>query len=209
MHCKFRNYEQKAVEVIKRLGLGPDSVVMDMGCGTGAFALHIAKKCRMVYAVDISATMIDFCQDKAEKQGITNIVYCRAGMLTYEHAGDPVDAIICVAVLHHLPGFWKQIALNRFYSILRPGGKFFFYDIVFPSNDANDEVRFYSRIDSWIQTLEERGSPRLAREGEIHVKEEFSTYDWIMEGMITRSGLVIETAENGPAFWKLYICGRP
>jgi putative AdoMet-dependent methyltransferase len=205
MHMKFRDYEKGADEIIKRLDLGPDSVVIDMGCGTGAFALNASRKCRLVYAVDISATMLNYCREKAGKHNLFNIFFCKAGVLTYEHTGEPADAIICIAVLHHLPGFWKQIALNRCFSMLKPGGKLLLFDIVFPSDDGS----LPAGIEEWILSIESMANARLAREAEIHVREEFSTYDWIIEGFIKRSGFHIDKAEYGPGFNTTYICVKP
>jgi putative AdoMet-dependent methyltransferase len=52
MHSKLRDYARGTEEIVRRLDLGPDSTVIDLGCGTGAFALHAAGKVRTIYAVD-------------------------------------------------------------------------------------------------------------------------------------------------------------
>ena len=52
MHQRFRDYEKDSDAIIKLLELYSNSTVIDMGAGTGAFALHAAKHCRKVYAVD-------------------------------------------------------------------------------------------------------------------------------------------------------------
>ena len=36
-----------------------DKVVLDLGCGNGRYALHIAQHARLVYALDISSEMIE------------------------------------------------------------------------------------------------------------------------------------------------------
>jgi hypothetical protein len=51
-----------------------------------------------------------------------------------------------------------------------------------------------------------RADARLAQEALIHVRDEFSTYDWIMEGIIKRSGFRIDTAEYGDGFQTTYVC---
>jgi putative AdoMet-dependent methyltransferase len=202
MHKKFRDYARSSEAIIQRLGLGSDSIVIDIGSGTGAFALYAARKCRTVYAVDISAAMLEYCRQHAEKQGLSNIVYCHGGLLTYEHVGDLADAIICVAVLHHLPDFWKQVALKRCYAMLKPGGKLFLFDIVFPSCEEN----IGAKIDDLIQAFGTMADARMAEEALIHVRDEFSTYDWIMEGIIKRSGFLIDAAEYRNGFLTTYVC---
>lgn len=203
MHSKFRDYAKASDEIIQRLSLTSDSTVIDLGCGTGAFALHAAKRCRTIYAVDISAAMLDYCRRRAEQLSLTNIIFRNGGLLTYEHGDELADAAVCVAVLHHLPDFWKQVALKRCCEMLKPGGRFLLFDIVFPSGrDCLDE------IDQWLKAFETIVDARLAEEALIHVKNEFSTYDWIIEGIIRRSGFQIDTAEYSKGFQALYICTK-
>ena len=204
MHRKFRDYAKSSEEIIRRLGLGLESTVIDMGSGTGAFALHASRKCRTVYAVDISAAMLEYCRQQAERQGLSNIVFSHGGLLTYEHVGELADAIVCVAVLHHLPDFWKLVALKRCSAMLRPGGRLGLFDIVFPSWEENSGTK----IDEWIKAAGIMADERLAEEAVIHVRDEFSTFDWIMEGIIKRSGFRIDAAEYGDGFQTTYICTR-
>jgi ubiquinone/menaquinone biosynthesis C-methylase UbiE len=204
MHQKFRDYAKSTDEIIRRLSLNADSTVIDLGSGTGAFALHAAKKCRTIYAVDISAAMLDYCRRQAETEGLTNIVFCHGGLLTYEHPAESADAAVCVAVLHHLPDFWKGIALTRCGRMLKPGGRFYLFDIVFPSH----ELHLDEKIDAWIGAIATMADARLAAEAVVHAREEFSTYDWIMEGILTRSGFHIDHAEYGPGFQTAYVCTK-
>jgi ubiquinone/menaquinone biosynthesis C-methylase UbiE len=205
MHKKFRDYEKSAEEIIRRLSLNADSTVIDLGSGTGAFALHAARKCRTVYAVDISDAMLDYCRQQATKEGLTNIVLCHAGLLTYEHPAEPADAAVCVAVLHHLPDFWKAVALTRCCRMLKPGGRLYLFDIVFPSREGT----LPEKIDEWVMAIEAMADARLAEEAVVHARDEFSTYDWIMEGLLTRSGFHIDTAEYGQGFQTSYECTKP
>ncbi len=205
MRAKFRDYEQETEIISEWLGIGPESIVIDMGCGTGSFALNAAKKCKKVYAVDISETMLNYCREQAEKRNLSNIVYSRAGLLTYEHKGRPADAMVCSGVFHHLPDFWKQKALIRCSSMIRQGGRLYFFDIVLPS----DEDNLFGKIDEWISTIESTtNDTRMAREAEVHIREDFTTYDWIMEGLIERSGFSIDIREYWDGFRALYVCTK-
>jgi putative AdoMet-dependent methyltransferase len=204
MHRKFRDYAKASEEILRRLSLPADSTVIDLGAGTGAFALHAASRCRTVYAVDISVAMLDHCRRQAEQAGVTNIVFCHAGLLTYEHPAESADAAVCVATLHHLPDFWKGVALTRCCRMLKPGGRLYLFDIVFPSREPHlDE-----KIDEWIVAIETMADARLAAEAVVHAREEFSTYDWIMEGLLTRSGFHIDAAEYGQGFQTAYVCTK-
>jgi len=202
MHQRFRDYRQESATVIAALGLGPASTVIDMGCGTGAFVLHAARVCRTVYAVDVSQPMLDCCRRKAEAEGIRNIQFRHGGFLTYEHADLPTDAMVSVAVLHHLPDFWKLVALRRAAGMLKDGGRFCLFDIVFPSSGGGLD----KRIDAWIKVIGERADARLAAEAVVHVRDEHSTYDWVMEGLLEKAGFRIDTTQYRDGFQATYIC---
>ena len=147
--------------------------------------------------------MLEYCRQQAEKEGVTNIVFCHGGLLTYEHPAEAADAAVCVAVLH-LPDFWKGMALARCGRMLKPGGRFYLFDIVFPSH----EPRLDEKIDEWIMALGTMADARVAEEAVVHARDEFSTYDWIMEGLLTRSGFRIDTAEYGNGFQAAYVCTK-
>lgn len=105
----------------KLLKLNANSTVSDMGAGTGAFALHAAKHCQKVYALDVSSAMLNRCQKKCGEMWLSNVLYCHGGFLTYEHEAMPAEAIVSIAALHHLPDFWKLVALTRAAEMLKVG----------------------------------------------------------------------------------------
>lgn len=201
MHQRFRDYEEISRSIIDSLGIGPESTVIDIGAGTGAFAIAAAKYYKYVYAVDISEAMIDQCRQKANAAGLDNVICQVGGFLTYEHDSDPVDAIISLIVLHHLPDFWKLEALKRIAGMLKSGGQFLLFDIVLPSETSD----LGTQIDDWIKTIGKLAGPELAAEAEIHIRDEYSTYDWIMEGLLVRAGFTIDSAEYNE-FNATYIC---
>ena len=204
MHQRFRDYEKDSDAIIKLLELDSNSTVIDMGAGTGAFALHAAKHCRKVYAVDVSSAMLERCRKKGEEMGLSNVLYCHGGFLTYDHAAEPADAMVSIAALHHLPDFWKLIGLKRAAEMLKVGGRFFLFDIVFPSAVEDME----GRLDAWVRSIAEQSGHELAAEAKIHIREEYSTYDWVMEGLLERAGFKIESAEYGDGFQATYVCIR-
>jgi cyclopropane fatty-acyl-phospholipid synthase-like methyltransferase len=204
-HRKFRDYRKDAEAVVRLLDLQPGHSVVDMGCGTGAFALHAAPLCRMVYAVDVSEAMLEYCRRQAAGLGVNNIVFCRAGYLTYEHAAEPADAAVSIGVLHHLPDFWKYIGLVRIRRLLKPGGKFHLFDIVFPG--GRQDLR--KPIEEWVEGMKTNVGPEFAAEVETHVRQEYSTYDWILEGMLERAGFRIERVKQSGGFGTAYLCINP
>ncbi len=51
----------------------PSDRVLEIGAGTGIFTLAIARRCREVTAVDISASMLEILEGKAAGEGLGNI----------------------------------------------------------------------------------------------------------------------------------------
>jgi len=134
--------------------------------------------------------------------GIDNIQFHHDGFLTYDHGAEPVDAVSSVAVLHHLPDFWKLVGLRRLASMLKPGGRLFLFDVVFSFGIAEYE----RHIDRFIGETREQMGPGGRNESETHIREEYSTCDWIMEGLLERAGFRVETADYRNGFLAAYLC---
>ena len=124
-------------ELVKRLVIIPGHVVLDLGCGTGSFACEAARSGAQVRAIDVSKAMLEFVQGTALREGIFEIKVEHSGFLTLEASPNSVDVVVSRYALHHLPDFWKQVALLRLREVLRPTGKFYLRDVVF-SFEAED-----------------------------------------------------------------------
>src|SRR4051812_9565251 len=77
--------------------------VVDLGAGTGRFALAAARRFARVTAVDVSPAMLEALRERA--RDLPNLRCVRAGFLTYEHSGPPADAVHTRNALHQLPDF--------------------------------------------------------------------------------------------------------
>lgn len=190
-------------EIIDHLKLEPDQTVLDMGTGTGTFALVAAKYCAKVYAVDIATAMLDRARQKAKKARLANIEFHQGGFLSYEHMADPVDAIVVNFVLHQVSDFWKMIALQRVYELLREGGRLYVSDVVFSFPAEEYEDRFNGWIEWWMETV----GPEMVPHTERHLREKHSTFGWIMEGLLTRAGFIIDKA-NYDDIIANYLCTK-
>lgn len=204
-HARFRDFEKDARLIMQRIDLKPEHTVIDLGCGTGAFAIPAAGKCRKVYAVDISQAMLDRCAEKATAAGLSNIVTCRAGFLTYEHREEPVDAIVSDVALHHLPDFWKAVAFKRMYDMLKPGGKLYLFDVIF----SFPVESYREKFDNWVNSMRENAGQSMAEETIVHIRDEYSTFDWVIEGMIGRAGFTIEQKLSDFPHTLTYVSVRP
>jgi putative AdoMet-dependent methyltransferase len=203
-HQKFRNFEAEAEQIVNRLKITSKDTLLDFGCGTGGIALNLAKHCKKVICVDISKSMLDILKDEAEKQKIKNIETHDGGFLTYQHEGEQVDKMVSNAALHHLPDFWKSVALLQMADILKTGGKLYLFDIIF-TFDPKDHK---SAVFNLIETMRNVADDSMAHETIVHVKDEFSTYDWIMEGLLEKTGFYIDFKNSEADNYITYICSK-
>ncbi len=182
------------VQLCRSLGLGRGSVVVELGAGTGQFALAVAPHCARVVAVDVSEVMLAALRAKAGRSSVPNLEVVRAGFLSYEHTGPPVDLVYSRYALHHLPDAWKAVALARIRGILRPGGVLRLWDVVYSFDPAEAEAR----LEAWCATAPDVApADGWARaELEEHVRDEHSTFTWLLEPMLERCGFAIQTAER-------------
>jgi SAM-dependent methyltransferase len=169
------------VATLLSLGVGAKSTVVDLGAGTGTFALAIAPHVMRVVGVDVSDAMVD----KMRSRGIEA---AHAGFLTYEHEGAPPDAVFTRNALHHLPDFWKAVALERIAHMLRPAGVLLLEDLVY----SFEPVEADQAIASWLESAPD--DPTVgwtADQLAEHVRTEHSTFTWLLEPMLERTGFEI------------------
>ncbi len=201
---QLRDYKAESDEIIAVLGIDKNRTVMDMGCGTGAFTIHAARHFKKVYAIDVSKAMLRRARKKARRFKLCNIEFCKGGFLTYKHNDEPVDAIVSVAALHHLPDFWKLVGLKRIARMIKAGGKVYINDVVF----SFDMDSYESHIKTFIRLMTNRTEPGMKWDLEIHFRQEYSTCGWIMEGLLERAGLKIEMVNYKDGFLATYLCTK-
>ncbi|MGH0035713.1 MAG: class I SAM-dependent methyltransferase [Myxococcota bacterium] len=187
--------------LVRRLDIGSGQVVVDLGCGTGSFAREAARGGARVRAVDVSQAMLDFVRREADREGLSSLETERAGFLTFAAAPDSIDVVVSRYALHHLPDFWKQVALLRLATALRPGGRLLLRDVVF----SFEPETYPTAIESWVDRMP-RESGFSRQEFETHVREEFSTFAWVLEGFLARAGFDILESDRPSPEYAEYLC---
>lgn len=203
-HAKFRNFKTETEDIINKLEITKDDTVLDFGCGTGGIALNLAKYCKKVICVDISSSMLHVLKDNAEKKNINNIETHCAGFLTYKHEGENVDKIISKFALHHLPDFWKSVTLLKIADILKTSGKLYLSDVIF----TFDPKDYKNSLPDFIDNIRSIGGASMGDEALIHIKDEFSTYDWIIEELFKKVGFSIDLKKIEAENQVTYICSK-
>jgi cyclopropane fatty-acyl-phospholipid synthase-like methyltransferase len=205
-------YEAKAgfdpgpdIAELQRHGLDQTSTVIDLGAGTGAFSTAIAAHCRHVIAVDVSPAMNDILIRRVAALGLDNVTVVHSGLLSYEHDGSPADFVFSRNVFHHLPDFWKSVALDRTIGLLGSGGIARIHDLIYDFDPTEIEVM----MTEWFAgAVDDPSVGFTAGELAEHVRTEFSTYRWVFEGMLERAGFDILDRAFVRRIYGAYTCRR-
>ena len=181
-------FQERAKQIAGMLNLNKDSVLVDLGCGTGQYTLELSAFCGKVLAVDISQTMLDILKEKAAKRSIANVECVESGMLEYLSREGKVDAFISQTAMHHLPDFWKSVAIHKMADKLNDRGRIFLADVIFSFETRKYEENF----EGMVKEIAAKGDDGLTNDTKLHLQEESSTFDWVLEGMFTRANLKVE-----------------
>jgi putative AdoMet-dependent methyltransferase len=200
---KLRDIDTEIKDIQKALLLSTDSTVWEIGTGTGECALALSAGAKHVYASDISPAMLEFARHKAERRHIQNVTFKEGGFLSGFRPDHPVNGVVTQLALHHLPDFWKSRALVSIADSLHPYGRLYLRDVVFPSTTDDYNALFKTMIEE----VRSQAGDEMAQRMVQHIKKEFSTLDWILEGMITHSGLRI-VRKDSKGFLSVYVCEK-
>ena len=186
-------------------GLDGTSAVVDLGAGSGQFALPAARRFGHVTAVDVSPVMLALVGERAAAAGLANLDCVRAGFLSYEHEGPPADGVYTRHALHQLPDFFKALALERIALMLRPGGVLRLRDLIydFRPDQAADVFR------RWLaNAADDPAAGYTAEDYAEHIRTEFSTFRWLLEPMLATVGFEIVSTEYDRRLYGAYTCIR-
>ena len=97
-----RSKEENPKLAVDLLDLNKSLVVADFGVGTGYFTSQLAKRCSLVYAVDIQSEMIQLNKKNMLLKNIQNVKYVINTPKQTNLPQNSVDLILLVDVYHEL-----------------------------------------------------------------------------------------------------------
>ncbi|MEM8767665.1 MAG: class I SAM-dependent methyltransferase [Pseudomonadota bacterium] len=97
-----REREERTDKLVSRLPLQPDSVVADIGAGTGYFSFPVAERVPegQVLAVDIQPQMLAFIEERRKKEGVQNVKAILGTIKDPMLPANAVDLIFIVDAYH-------------------------------------------------------------------------------------------------------------
>ena len=191
------------IAAFEQHGLGGDSTVVDLGAGTGQFAIPAAARFGRVTAVDVSPAMVAALCAKAEAATGGSALECvRGEFLSYVPAGH-VDGVYTRNALHQLPDFWKVIALRRIADMLRPGGVLRLLDLVYDFGPGEADAVFAA----WFaHAAKDPADGYTAADYAEHIKTEYSTFRWLLEPMLAATGFEVLDVSFKGRLYGAYTC---
>jgi 2-polyprenyl-3-methyl-5-hydroxy-6-metoxy-1,4-benzoquinol methylase len=104
----------------RQVSLVPSGMtVLDVGCGSGATSISLAKRGFHVTGIDISDERISTARSNAEKMDL-EIKFVVGDIEEMATTNEDYDVISCTAILHHLPDLERD--LDSFSSMMKEGG---------------------------------------------------------------------------------------
>jgi 2-polyprenyl-3-methyl-5-hydroxy-6-metoxy-1,4-benzoquinol methylase len=193
----------RARAALKMLGVERGWRVADIGCGNGVLATEAALMGAVVDAIDISPAMLALAEIYARDRKAP-VRTQSAGLLSFAYQPNSYDLIVSEFTLHHLPDFWKAVALSRIFAALKPGANFYLRDIVFVSMPDGSE----RSVEQWADFNTKNHD--FARDSVVtHMRDEYSTFGWVMERMLTEIGFTLVSADYHAPMHGTYLLQKP
>lgn len=203
LYDRHDNSDSRAQAALTMLGLKPGWRIADIGCGNGVLACEAAAMGAEVDAIDISPAMLALADILARDRKV-KIRTQFAGLLSFAYQANSYDLIVSEFALHHLPDFWKAVALSRIFNALKPGATFYLRDIVFVSMPDGNERDVEGWADFSIKNHE------FDRESVItHMRDEYSTFAWVIERMLIDAGFQTVSADYHAPLHATYLLRKP
>ncbi len=193
----------RARALLTMLGVKPGWRIADIGCGNGVLVCEAALMGAEVDAIDISPAMLALAQISARDRKVA-IRTQSAGLLSFAYQPESYDLIVSEFALHHLPDFWKAVAMSRIFAALKPGANFYLRDIVFVRTPDGAE----RDVEEWAEFSITNHD--FNRDSVVtHLPDVYSTFGWVVARMLCDAGFVLTSVDYHAPLHGTYLLRKP
>ena len=132
---------------------------LDVGCGSGALAIAVAKRNPRAQVVGIDRWGKEYasfnkalCESNARAEGVKNTSFRQGDATHLDYADETFDAVVSNYVYHNIPGDRQQYLLETLRT-LKKGGTFALHDIFSRSK--------YGDMQAFVRRLRDMGYQRV------------------------------------------------
>lgn len=121
--------------VAKNLDMKEGQVILDAGCGQGVVSTYLAKKYGpKIFGITITGFEIDKAKKRAKDEGVEDKTeYKLMDYSATTFSDNYFDGVYTTETLSHSPDIRQT--LKEFYRVLKPGGKFAFFEYTLAPDD--------------------------------------------------------------------------
>lgn len=125
-----------SIELLKKINLAPDAMVLDAGCGIGGSSRLLARQfdCQVI-GIDLADKFISAANFLTQCTKLENLVSFQQGsILDLPFEENTFDTILCQHVLMNIND--KARAIKEFFRVLKPEGKLILHEITKGENNT-------------------------------------------------------------------------
>lgn len=138
--AQWRYEAPQRVAARLRAALGPDSIILDAGCGTGLSGKALARAgFETIDGIDVSQRSLDIAGELGVYRSLEHVDMQKQPI---PRGDDSYDGLACVGVLTYLPD--SAVILREFCRVVRPGGLM----VLTQRSDILEEREFAATLDA-------------------------------------------------------------
>lgn len=204
--------QAKCALIARKLDLKPGMRVLDIGCGWGGLAIHLAQKHGVqVTGITLSSEQLAVAQQRVESLGLAGQIELR--LEDYRQTAGRFDAIVSVGMFEHVGRPQYPVFFKRVHDLLEPSGTALLHTIgrLTPPGAGNPWIRKYIFPGGYIPAASEtlaalEPSDLLLSDFEVwRLHYAYTLAEWNRRFQAARAHFAERFGERFCRMWEFYL----